>query len=1093
MSFSGRRGDGKRRQNADETESTPLIGVPARNYNRRGGRASGQLAGSGRGGGSSYRGGSNARNNSLRDHHPGSQHSSDVANRSSDRDQDSVRDSWLRGAGVSDTILAATSNLKGAEYVQSKTALTDLFHKVDLVPEIQAELLLEEGAYADNVSVYGDYSDDAGHHTIQDALDEHANVCVLNDPNLRDPSGLTGLPASTNVNGSNYPPGSSTKQIFLPERRLSLEWRNLTFTVEKAGKILNNCYGKLHPGEVTALIGPSGAGKSTLMNLLAARQRWSGQGVQLTGEVRYGGKIVSYELLKQSISEAERRRNIEEMLESLDLLHVKHAKIGNALVKGISGGQRKRVAVGIELLTRPSIVFLDEPTSGLDSYSSLRLITMLKKFATEQNCIVAATIHQPSSELFSKFDRVITMRYGEVLFAGMVGARAENHLARCNLVEGIENNKAGGAGTSSAGTLGGNRTPELGGSAVADGITPSQPPTVDHFHRINMETNGSNPTSVTSKRAKRTLERLKAVSEFLERIIEKPCPPGYNLCDWLMILASGHLDDLEVREAIEQTARVYEMLNPGYGEKRQPLLPAFAKSESEDHGAGPGNETSLPPLRFGSGDHFHEGANNAGRKADRPHDGADGLQEDRDFGHEHSIDLEAGGGFSRQRHNLETLYHYGGATLGPVLEESPSGNGDHATPSFSPASNGSPLDASNSVLFSPRPSLLTPAPRLEPQITTNPDGSVTINPSSEIKCNKAQGVGPNCLKLLHMKFKRGQVELEAENQKALLDLVDVPPFCGQLGALTKRSFRGKLRDPFAAIVNRLLVPTITILAQGLVYVNCGRQLRSGIGPDGHPLVSESQWTGKLTEINNATCNILFSVFISSGFAQLTTLPQERAVFLREYTGRYYGVSAYLLSQLLADLPLLLATVLCLDGSYVCIGPYYMFGLNGNLLFHLYLNLVGAVAGAALGVLMSTLAPNSATIPVLYAPLILSTLPNAFSGIFRPLSQVPAWISWLSWVIPVAYTARASQWLEFGVVVPKTVENPGAEEFLGLDLPEEIREEIRKNWEKARDGFVNDRELTVDFLYYFPLAALGLALAYRFMGWGILKLNSQSVF
>ena len=79
-----------------------------------------------------------------------------------------------------------------------------------------------------------------------------------------------------------------------------LEWRGLTFGVGKE-KILSDCYGRLYPGELCALVGPSGAGKSTLMNLLAGRQKWSGKDVNMGGRVTFAGKAVGFDDLKDSI------------------------------------------------------------------------------------------------------------------------------------------------------------------------------------------------------------------------------------------------------------------------------------------------------------------------------------------------------------------------------------------------------------------------------------------------------------------------------------------------------------------------------------------------------------------------------------------------------------------------------------------------------------------------------------------------------------------------------------------------------------------------------------------------------------------------
>ena len=86
---------------------------------------------------------------------------------------------------------------------------------------------------------------------------------------------------------------------------------------------------------------------------------------------------------------------------------------------GISGGQRKRTAVGVEIITRPSILFLDEPTSGLDSYQAYNLIENLKIIAGT-GCPVICSIHQPSSEIFYLFDIAIFMKSGESMIVMMM-------------------------------------------------------------------------------------------------------------------------------------------------------------------------------------------------------------------------------------------------------------------------------------------------------------------------------------------------------------------------------------------------------------------------------------------------------------------------------------------------------------------------------------------------------------------------------------------------------------------------------------------------------------------------------------------------
>lgn len=86
-------------------------------------------------------------------------------------------------------------------------------------------------------------------------------------------------------------------------------------------------------------------------------------------------------------------------------------RIGGVMLKGISGGERKRTSIGYELITDPSLVLLDEPTSGLDSTTAAKITKILKKEASTGKTIVA-TIHQPSSEIFNMFDRLILLHDG---------------------------------------------------------------------------------------------------------------------------------------------------------------------------------------------------------------------------------------------------------------------------------------------------------------------------------------------------------------------------------------------------------------------------------------------------------------------------------------------------------------------------------------------------------------------------------------------------------------------------------------------------------------------------------------------------------
>jgi len=95
---------------------------------------------------------------------------------------------------------------------------------------------------------------------------------------------------------------------------------------------------------------------------------------------------------------------------------VRNSYIGGSGKKSISGGQKKRVAIGIELISNPVCLILDEPTSGLDSSNSLKIIKFLYKLAKEQNKLIIATIHQPSTLMFQNFDKLMILHKGRQIY-----------------------------------------------------------------------------------------------------------------------------------------------------------------------------------------------------------------------------------------------------------------------------------------------------------------------------------------------------------------------------------------------------------------------------------------------------------------------------------------------------------------------------------------------------------------------------------------------------------------------------------------------------------------------------------------------------
>lgn len=192
-----------------------------------------------------------------------------------------------------------------------------------------------------------------------------------------------------------------------------------------------------------SVMGPSGSGKSTLLNALACRLD---KEVSINGEVRLNGRKYSTTELKamsgyvmqddllnahltveetlwysaelrlpNSFTTEQRQQRVEEALVEMGLVHARNVIVGNSLKKGISGGERKRLCVAIELLTHPLLLFLDEPTSGLDSVTALSLCEKLKELADSGKTTVVCTIHQPQSKIFKLFSNLILLRVRSLL------------------------------------------------------------------------------------------------------------------------------------------------------------------------------------------------------------------------------------------------------------------------------------------------------------------------------------------------------------------------------------------------------------------------------------------------------------------------------------------------------------------------------------------------------------------------------------------------------------------------------------------------------------------------------------------------------
>ncbi|XP_012140072.1 ATP-binding cassette subfamily G member 4 isoform X1 [Megachile rotundata] len=239
-----------------------------------------------------------------------------------------------------------------------------------------------------------------------------------------------------------FPKRPEVDLAFFDVRYAVKEW-SLRHIRPKHKEILHGVSGEFKAGELVAIMGPSGAGKSTLLNVLAG---YTVRGVQ--GQILVNGKVrvpyserwkrtscyiqqdalmrtritvgeamtlAAHLKLGYTISSAYKHTQVLELLELLGLSHCYDTLCGK-----LSGGQKKRLDIALELLSNPSVLFLDEPTTGLDSSSCSQCIALLKRLAKIERRTVICTIHQPSALLLEMFDAIYTVAAGYCIYRGPV-------------------------------------------------------------------------------------------------------------------------------------------------------------------------------------------------------------------------------------------------------------------------------------------------------------------------------------------------------------------------------------------------------------------------------------------------------------------------------------------------------------------------------------------------------------------------------------------------------------------------------------------------------------------------------------------------
>ncbi|KAL5279573.1 hypothetical protein ACFFRR_003894 [Megaselia abdita] len=257
------------------------------------------------------------------------------------------------------------------------------------------------------------------------------------------------------VNGNGHPPVTvdedsdsdfilDTHLENLPHREpVDIEFKDLSLTVNlgfrKGDKeILHNVNGKFPGSQLIAIMGPSGAGKSTLLDALSGFKTTGVDGaILLNGRRR---DLPTFRRMSCYITQDDRLNPLLTVMENMTI--AAKLKLGpnvpyeekatriegillmlglynhcDTLAKRLSGGQKKRLSIALELLNNPTVMFLDEPTTGLDSHSCNKVIELLKKLATQGRTIIC-TIHQPTARLFEQFDQVYVLSSGNCMYQG---------------------------------------------------------------------------------------------------------------------------------------------------------------------------------------------------------------------------------------------------------------------------------------------------------------------------------------------------------------------------------------------------------------------------------------------------------------------------------------------------------------------------------------------------------------------------------------------------------------------------------------------------------------------------------------------------
>lgn len=205
--------------------------------------------------------------------------------------------------------------------------------------------------------------------------------------------------------------------------------------------ILAQVSGYVRPGQVLFVMGPSGSGKSTLLDALADRVKLPVRGAQyldglpkspavvksIAKYVQQTDDLLGILTVKETLDfaanlyvkdSAERSVVVDEVMQMLGLTPHANTKIGNAFIRGLSGGQIRRVSIAFELVARPKLIFLDEPLSGLDSATAFNVMTELRRIVSTTSMAMIMTVHQPGELVFEMADNLLLISEGNTCYFG---------------------------------------------------------------------------------------------------------------------------------------------------------------------------------------------------------------------------------------------------------------------------------------------------------------------------------------------------------------------------------------------------------------------------------------------------------------------------------------------------------------------------------------------------------------------------------------------------------------------------------------------------------------------------------------------------